>query len=312
MAKVEWVKIYTDMFDNKKIKYIRALPEGNNILLIWIMLITMAGRCNENGYIFLTENIPYTPDLLAKELGFEVNTVIFALNSLQNLNMISISENNLIYICGWCEYQNIEGMDKIRLQNATRQARYREKKKLIALEIESSEAPNNQEVLLIPESSNSNVTVTLRNGTEEDKEIRNKKENKNKKKEIEEIILYLNNRCKTFFKTSTKSTVSLISARLEEGFSLEQLKAIIDVKAKEWLNTPGFAKYLRPSTLFTSKHCEEYLNQAIREGVYKNGECNTKLGTVRTEPKTEDDVERALRKQGKSVADLKESTDYDF
>ena len=310
MAKVEWVKIYTDMFDNKKIKYIRSLPEGNNILLIWIMLITMAGNCNENGYIFLTENIPYTPELLAKELDFGINTVQLALTALQNLNMISISQDNLIYICGWCEYQNIEGMDKIRLQNAARQARYRAKKKLIELEIDSD---NKQEVLLIPESSNSNVKVKLSKGTEEEKRIRKKNKKENKKKEVEEIILHLNKRCNTSFKTTTKSTVSIISARFDEGFSLEQLKAIIDVKAKEWLNNKDFSKYLRPSTLFTPKHCEDYLNQAIREGVYKNGECNTgKVGEIRTGPKAEDDVERALRKQGKSVADLKEITDINF
>ena len=60
-GEVKWVKMSIDMFDNRKIKYLRGLPEGNNIVLIWVMLLTLAGRCNSNGYIFLTENIPYTP-----------------------------------------------------------------------------------------------------------------------------------------------------------------------------------------------------------------------------------------------------------
>ena len=59
MAKVSWIKIETEMFNNVKIGHIRKLPEGNNIVLIWVMLLTMAGRCNANGLIFLTENIPY-------------------------------------------------------------------------------------------------------------------------------------------------------------------------------------------------------------------------------------------------------------
>ena len=58
MAEVKWVKLTTDMFDNRKIKYLRKLPEGNNIVLIWVMLLTMAGRCNSGGMIFITENIP--------------------------------------------------------------------------------------------------------------------------------------------------------------------------------------------------------------------------------------------------------------
>ena len=71
MAKVSWIKIETEMFNNVKIGHIRKLPEGNNIVLIWVMLLTMAGRCNANGLIFLTENIPYNVKLLSDELGFD-------------------------------------------------------------------------------------------------------------------------------------------------------------------------------------------------------------------------------------------------
>ena len=35
MAEVKWIKITTDMFDNRKIKHLRKLPDGNNIVLIW-------------------------------------------------------------------------------------------------------------------------------------------------------------------------------------------------------------------------------------------------------------------------------------
>lgn len=69
MAKVSWIKIETEMFNNVKIGHIRKLPEGNNIVLILVMLLTMAGRCNANGLIFLTENIPYNEKLLADELS---------------------------------------------------------------------------------------------------------------------------------------------------------------------------------------------------------------------------------------------------
>ena len=68
MAEIKWVKLTTDMFDNRKIKHLRRLPEGNNIVLLWVMLLTMAGRCNAGGMIFLTENIPYTSKMLADEL----------------------------------------------------------------------------------------------------------------------------------------------------------------------------------------------------------------------------------------------------
>lgn len=152
MADVKWIKITTDMFDNRKIKHLRRLPEGNNIVLIWIMLLTMAGRCNSGGMIFLTENIPYTPKMLADELDFEENTVKLALEALERLGMI-VSDSEYFAIAGWNEHQNTEGLEKIRAQTRKRVAKYREQQKLL-----SSNATRN-------------VTVTQCNATDIDKDI---------------------------------------------------------------------------------------------------------------------------------------------
>ena len=158
MAEVKWVKLTTDMFDNRKIKHLRKLPEGNNIVLIWVMLLTMAGRCNSGGMIFLTENIPYTPKMLADELDFEENTVILALQALEQLDMI-VTDNGFFSIAGWNEYQNIEGMDKIKEQNRLRKQRQREKQKLLS-----------------GVSRDGHGTVTVCHDTELDKELEKEKE----------------------------------------------------------------------------------------------------------------------------------------
>jgi predicted phage replisome organizer len=162
MAEVKWVKITTDMFDNRKIKHLRKLPEGNNIVLIWVMLLTMAGRCNAGGMIFLTENIPYTPKMLADELGFEENTVKLALQFLEQFNMIQ-TDQGYFTIAGWNEYQNIEGMEKIREQNRLRKQKQRERQKAL------------------PEASRDitgQVTQNHATDKEEELDIKNKKEEK--------------------------------------------------------------------------------------------------------------------------------------
>ena len=127
MAEVKWVKITTDMFDNRKIKHLRRLPDGNSIVLIWVMLITMAGRCNANGMIFLTEDIPYTPKMLADELDFEENTVQLALDALQRLNMITLIDGTFS-ITNWEEYQNVDRLAEIREYNRLAKQKSREKK----------------------------------------------------------------------------------------------------------------------------------------------------------------------------------------
>lgn len=130
MADVKWIKLTTDMFDNRKIKHLRRLPDGNNIVLLWIMLLTMAGRCNAGGMIFLTENIPYTPKMLADELGFEENTVILGIQALESLNMI-LADNGYFSITGWEEYQNTDKLAEMQEKHRLRQAKYREKQKLL-------------------------------------------------------------------------------------------------------------------------------------------------------------------------------------
>ncbi|NSE53626.1 hypothetical protein G4313_11390 [Coprococcus eutactus] len=128
MADVKWIKITTGMFDNRKIKHLRKLPDGNNIVLIWIMLLTMAGKCNSDGRIFLTEDIPYTTKMLADELGFKENIVKQAILSLEQLGMI-IRSGDFITVAGWQEHQNTEGMDKIRESKRMAQSRWRDKQK---------------------------------------------------------------------------------------------------------------------------------------------------------------------------------------
>lgn len=128
------------MFDNRKIRHIRKLPEGNNIVLIWMMLLTMAGRCNANGYIFITENILYNSKRLADELDFDENVIELALGVLEKFGMITRDEDKLL-IPGWDEYQNVDGLDKIREQTRKRVAEHRKRQKEL-IEEESRPKPS--------------------------------------------------------------------------------------------------------------------------------------------------------------------------
>lgn len=75
----------------------------------------------------------------------------------------------------------------------------------------------------------------------------------------EEVIDYLNSRAGTHYKATTANTRKLIKARLKEGFTVEDIKLVIDKKCAEWLNNRDMARYLRPETLFGNKF-EGYLN----------------------------------------------------
>lgn len=167
MADVKWIKITTDMFDNRKIKHLRRLPDGDSIVLIWVMLLTLAGRCNSGGMIFLTENIPYTPKMLADELDFEESTVQLALNALEQLGMIQTNDDGFLAVTGWEKHQNIEGMEKIRESKRLAQARWRAKQTAIA---EKSTV----------DSTVDSTRISVDHAEEEKEEDKNKKEKENK------------------------------------------------------------------------------------------------------------------------------------
>lgn len=75
-----------------------------------------------------------------------------------------------------------------------------------------------------------------------------------------EIIDYLNEKAETSYRATTKKTQTLIKARFNEKFSLDDFKRVIDNKVAEWKNDTAMNKFLRPETLFGTKF-EGYLNQ---------------------------------------------------
>lgn len=88
----------------------------------------------------------------------------------------------------------------------------------------------------------------------------NKKNNNIYSSEIEQIVSYLNEKCKTKYRTTGKKTCLVITARLNEKFTVEDFITVIDKKTAQWLHDPNQVQYLRPETLFGNKF-EGYLNQ---------------------------------------------------
>jgi len=79
---------------------------------------------------------------------------------------------------------------------------------------------------------------------------------------IKEIISYLNSKIGSQYRATSEKTKKHIRARLNEGFSVDDFKTVIDKKSTEWSNDPKMAQYLRPETLFGTKF-ESYLNQKV-------------------------------------------------
>lgn len=63
-------------------------------------------------------------------------------------------------------------------------------------------------------------------------------------------------------KVQTKSHSENISGRLSDGYTVDDLKLVIDFKNDEWSNDPKMAQYIRPATLFQTGKFGGYLAAA--------------------------------------------------
>jgi predicted phage replisome organizer len=199
---VKWIKIKTDIFDDEKIKIIDTLPDNDAVIVIWFKLLTLAGKCNKNGALFLNNKISFTEEMLTAIFHRNISQIRMALDIFEKFEMIERGE--YIQIANWNKHQNIEGMEKIRLQTKERVARYREKqtKSNVAL---------------------SNVTVTH---LELDKELDIDKDIKDIKTYCpfeNEILTFWNDLDIIKHKLITDKTKKMINELIKSGISLEEI-----------------------------------------------------------------------------------------
>ena len=156
MADVKWIKIAVNIFDNRKIRQIECLPDGDGVIAIWFKILCLAGTVNDCGMIYMTKDIPYTEQMLAVEFKRPLALIQMAMRVFEQFGMIEVVDE-IIHVSNWEKYQNIEAMERIRDQTRQRVAAHRERKAL-------NEACN--------------VTVTQCNATDKEEDIdKSKKEN---------------------------------------------------------------------------------------------------------------------------------------
>ncbi|EAF8879938.1 DnaD domain protein [Listeria monocytogenes] len=164
MSGIQWIKLSVNMFDDEKIKLLEKMPEGNQMLIVWIRLLALAGKTNDKGRIYLNENVPYTEDMLATLFNRDVGIIRVTLHTLQSFGMIQKTENGLIEIENWEKHQNVDGMERVREQTRKRVEKHREAMR--QNRIASGDSKGNKEC-----NVTSSVTVTQSNAIDIDKEL---------------------------------------------------------------------------------------------------------------------------------------------
>ena len=236
MADVKWIKLTTNIFENRKIRQIECLPDGDAIIVVWMKLLCLAGNINDSGMVYFTNEIPYTDQMLATQFNRPLTTIQLALKTFEQFEMIDVIDN-ILHISNWEKYQNVDKLSEIREYNRIAKQKSRAKQKLLK------------------DVNDKSMTSQPCQGIDIDKEEEKEKEDK---KIYTYVIAFLNEKAGTKYKAASKKTQSLINARLSEGFTHDDFKTVINKKCADWLGTE-WEKFLRPETLFGTKF-ESYLN----------------------------------------------------
>lgn len=126
---VPWIKITTNIFDDEKIKIIDSMPDHDAILVIWIKLLTLAGKCNKSGCLEIADSMPYTDEMLAAVFNRPLQTIRMSLSVFESLGMIE--RHTAIVLVNWEKHQNEAGLAIIREREAERKRIQRARQKLL-------------------------------------------------------------------------------------------------------------------------------------------------------------------------------------
>lgn len=129
MDGVKWFKMYVGFHNNRKIKQLVQLPNGTDIITVWVFLLDLAAEVNDDGMIYFTKEIPYTDEMLVAEMGLSLPVIRQALFYLDKFEMIE-TVDDIRKISNWSRYQNVASLDRVREQTKLRTRAWRERKKL--------------------------------------------------------------------------------------------------------------------------------------------------------------------------------------
>lgn len=165
---------------------------------------------------------------LAKETGMTVQQTRTALKKLESTNEITRKTTNkytTIKVLNWGTYQ---------------------------IEDTESNKQNNKRTTNEQQTNNKQTTTN--------KNDKNVKKEKNDKNTYKTIVDFLNEKAGTNYRSTSQKTQTLIKARMNEGFQIQEFKRVIENKVNDWKNNEKMQRYLRPETLFSPKF-EGYLNE---------------------------------------------------
>ena len=136
--KYYWFKLKEGFFDEKQIKYLRKLPEGDKLIIVYLKMQLKSLRTE--GLIKYDNIMPSNVEELAMILDEDVNIVALALKALEKTKAIEILDDGSLYMLAMQDLIGKEGA------SAERVRKFRERQNQLALHGNTSVTNCNTEI----------------------------------------------------------------------------------------------------------------------------------------------------------------------
>lgn len=136
---LSFIKLDINIMNDSKIKFIRKMPDGDKILVLWIGILCLGMKSGEPGVVEIGDGIPFTAETLAVELDIQLNTVKMGLDTFVKFKMIEIWKNQEIFIVNFEKHQALEKIRKAKEKSRITSKKHRTKiKRLTAVTVTQS------------------------------------------------------------------------------------------------------------------------------------------------------------------------------
>ena len=176
-----FMKLQANHFQRKEVRILESMTNGQLYSLFYLKLCLES--LADNGYLRLTDEIPYNAEMLGGMTNTNVDIVRGALQACEALGLIQVLEDQTIYIK---EVEAITGQIADN-PNAERQRRFKARKRAEKAELQSQETGKIESVT----KSNALVTPSVTENNEEYRYIEfrdNTKERKKKKERKDSAV----------------------------------------------------------------------------------------------------------------------------
>ena len=116
MRERKYVKFRSDMYEDTKFKIIDMKPERDMIHYVWTRMLTLAGKVNLEGDLYMSRNLPHTIETLAIEFNRSEEQIKLALEVFIELEMIELIDGRIYRVKNFAKHQNIKVKEKLKYE----------------------------------------------------------------------------------------------------------------------------------------------------------------------------------------------------